>query len=191
VIAKSAEDDAPLPLCGYETKEATQKKISLAQCFTPGATGLVSAQGDLMKRTLHAHYMISWDPRGRTNLPLEGRKIVCDKMRLRGLCSGFRRHYQSQCHTVFEKFPGYERSVLAWASACFRNPARPRKALKPIWIKNVTVMRGTVFLRLSSESENEPSTFKFRRRTSSKPVLEPTSESTEPVYFCNPLTKAY
>jgi fatty-acyl-CoA synthase len=178
VIGEIREDDPRFRFDGYETKEATQKKI-LRNVFKPGDAWFRT--GDLMKRDAYGYYYFM-DRVGDT-FRWKAENVATNEVA--GTLSGFEGITQANVYGV--EVPGYD-GRAGMASLVSETPPDLAK-LKAYLDKELPHYARPVFLRLSSESETT-STFKFKKTNLVKAGFDP-DRITEPVYFCNPQTKAY
>lgn len=177
-IGEIRSDDARFRFDGYETKEATQKKI-LRDVFKPGDAWFRT--GDLMKRDAHGYFYFM-DRVGDT-FRWKAENVATNEVA--GVLSGFEGVTQANVYGV--EVPGYD-GRAGMASIVSDTP--PDLALLKAFLdKELPHYARPVFLRLSQESETT-STFKFKKTNLVKAGFDPERIS-EPVYFCNPQTKAY
>lgn len=177
-IGEIRSDDARFRFDGYETKEATQKKI-LRDVFKPGDAWFRT--GDLMKRDGHGYYYFM-DRVGDT-FRWKAENVATNEVA--GVLSGFKGVTQANVYGV--EVPGYD-GRAGMASIVSDTPPDLVK-LKTFLDKELPHYARPVFLRLSQESETT-STFKFKKTNLVKAGFDPERIS-EPVYYCNPQTKAY
>jgi fatty-acyl-CoA synthase len=178
VIGEIREDDPRFRFEGYQTKEATQKKI-LRDVFKPGDAWFRT--GDLMKRDAHGYYYFM-DRVGDT-FRWKAENVATNEVA--GVLSGFEGVTQANVYGV--EVPGYD-GRAGMASIVSDTPPDLEK-LKAFLDKELPHYARPVFLRLSRESETT-STFKFKKTNLVKAGFDPERIS-EPVYYCNPQTKAY
>lgn len=178
VIGEIREDDARFRFDGYETKEATQKKI-LRDVFKPGDAWFRT--GDLMKRDAHGYYYFM-DRVGDT-FRWKAENVATNEVA--GVLSGFTGVTQANVYGVEVK--GYD--GRAGMAALVSDTPPDLVLLKEYLDKELPHYARPVFLRLSQESETT-STFKFKKTNLVKAGFDPERIS-EPVYYCNPQTKAY
>lgn len=178
VIGEIREDDPRFRFDGYETKEATQKKI-LRDVFKKGDAWFRT--GDLMKQDQHGYYYFM-DRVGDT-FRWKAENVATNEVA--GVLSGFEGVTQANVYGV--EVPGYDGRAGMAALVSETPPDLP--ALKAYLDKELPHYARPVFLRLSSESETT-STFKFKKTNLVKAGFDP-ERITEPVYYCNPQTKAY
>jgi fatty-acyl-CoA synthase len=178
VIGEIREDDARFRFDGYETKEATQKKI-LRNVFKPGDAWFRT--GDLMKRDGYGYYYFM-DRVGDT-FRWKAENVATNEVA--GVLSGFPGVTQANVYGV--EVPGYD-GRAGMASIVSDTPPDLEK-LRAYLDKELPHYARPVFLRLSRESETT-STFKFKKTNLVKAGFDPERIS-EPVYYCNPQTKAY
>lgn len=178
VIGEIRQDDPRFRFDGYETKEATQKKI-LRDVFKPGDAWFRT--GDLMKRDGHGYYYFM-DRVGDT-FRWKAENVATNEVA--GVLSGFEGVTQANVYGV--EVPGYD-GRAGMASIVSDTP--PDLAQLKVYLdKELPHYARPVFLRLSQESETT-STFKFKKTNLVKAGFDPERIS-EPVYYCNPQTKAY
>ena len=178
VIGEIREDDPRFRFDGYETKEATQKKI-LRDVFKPGDAWFRT--GDLMKRDSLGYYYFM-DRVGDT-FRWKAENVATNEVA--GTLSGFEGVTQANVYGV--EVPGYD-GRAGMASLVIEGEP-DLKALKAYLDRELPHYARPVFLRLSSESETT-STFKFKKTNLVKAGFDPERIS-EPVYFCNPQTGSY
>jgi fatty-acyl-CoA synthase len=178
VIGEIREDDARFRFDGYETKEATQKKI-LRDVFKPGDAWFRT--GDLMKRDHHGYYYFM-DRVGDT-FRWKAENVATNEVA--GVLSGFEGVTQANVYGV--EVPGYD-GRAGMASIVSDTPP-DLVTLKAYLDKELPHYARPVFLRLSQESETT-STFKFKKTNLVKAGFDPDRIS-EPVYYCDPQTGAY
>ncbi|GHA98550.1 long-chain-acyl-CoA synthetase [Algimonas arctica] len=178
VIGEIREDDARFRFDGYETKEATQKKI-LRNVFKPGDAWFRT--GDLMKRDGYGYYYFM-DRVGDT-FRWKAENVATNEVA--GVLSGFKGVTQANVYGV--EVSGYD--GRAGMASIVSDTTPDLKKLKAFLDKELPHYARPVFLRLSQESETT-STFKFKKTNLVKAGFDPDRIS-EPVYYCNPQTKAY
>ena len=178
VIGEIREDDARFRFDGYETKEATQKKI-LRNVFKPDDAWFRT--GDLMKRDAHGYYYFM-DRVGDT-FRWKAENVATNEVA--GVLSGFEGVTQANVYGV--EVPGYD--GRAGMAAIVSDTPPDLEELKNYLETELPHYARPVFLRLSRESETT-STFKFKKTNLVKAGFDP-ERITEPVYYCNPETKSY
>ncbi|MGB6230093.1 MAG: long-chain-acyl-CoA synthetase [Litorimonas sp.] len=178
VIGEIREDDPRFRFDGYETKEATQKKI-LRDVFKKGDAWFRT--GDLMKQDEHGYYYFM-DRVGDT-FRWKAENVATNEVA--GVLSGFTGITQANVYGV--EVPGYD--GRAGMAALVSETPPDLEELKTYLDRELPHYARPVFLRLSSESETT-STFKFKKTNLVKAGFDPERIS-EPVYFCNPQTKTY
>ncbi len=178
VIGEIREDDPRFRFDGYETKEATQKKI-LRDVFKPGDAWFRT--GDLMKRDQHGYFYFI-DRVGDT-FRWKAENVATNEVA--GVLSGFAGVTQANVYGV--EVPGYDGRAGMAAIVSEQEP--DLSALKAYLDQELPHYARPVFLRLSKESETT-STFKFKKTNLVKAGFDPERIS-EPVYFANPATGAY
>ncbi|MEL6686131.1 MAG: long-chain-acyl-CoA synthetase [Pseudomonadota bacterium] len=178
VIGEIREDDARFRFDGYETKEATQKKI-LRNVFKPGDAWFRT--GDLMKQDEHGYYYFM-DRVGDT-FRWKAENVATNEVA--GVLSGFEGITQANVYGV--EVPGYD--GRAGMAALVSETPPDLVALKAYLDKELPHYARPVFLRLSNESETT-STFKFKKTNLVKAGFDPERIS-EPVYYCDPESKSY
>lgn len=178
VIGEIRADDPRFRFDGYETKEATQKKI-LRDVFKPGDAWFRT--GDLMKRDAHGYYYFM-DRVGDT-FRWKAENVATNEVA--GVLSRYEGITQANVYGV--EVPGYD--GRAGMAALVSETPPDLAALKAFLDKELPHYARPVFLRLSNESETT-STFKFKKTNLVKAGFDPERIS-EPVYYCNPQTKAY
>lgn len=178
VIGEIREDDARFRFEGYQTKEATQKKI-LRNVFKPGDAWFRT--GDLMKRDEHGYYYFL-DRVGDT-FRWKAENVATNEVA--GVLSGFPGVTQANVYGV--EVPGYDgRAGMASIVSEFMPDL---KALRDYLDAELPHYARPVFLRLSKESETT-STFKFKKTNLVKAGFDP-DRIEEPVFFCDPRTGGY
>lgn len=178
VIGEIRQDDPRFRFDGYETKEATQKKI-LRDVFKKGDAWFRT--GDLMKQDEHGYYYFM-DRVGDT-YRWKAENVATNEVA--GVFSGFEGITQANVYGV--EVPGYD--GRAGMAALVSETPPDLSALKAYLDQELPHYARPVFLRLSNESETT-STFKFKKTNLVKAGFDPERIS-EPVYFCNPQTGAY
>ena len=178
VIGEIREDDPRFRFDGYETKEATQKKI-LRDVFKPGDAWFRT--GDLMKQDEHGYYYFM-DRVGDT-FRWKAENVATNEVA--GVLSGFEGITQANVYGV--EVPGYD--GRAGMAALVSETPPDLDALKAYLDQELPHYARPVFLRLSSESETT-STFKFKKTNLVKAGFDPARIS-EPVYYCDPTTNTY
>lgn len=178
VIGEIREDDPRFRFEGYQTKEATQKKI-LRDVFKPGDAWFRT--GDLMKRDALGYYYFM-DRVGDT-FRWKAENVATNEVA--GVLSGFAGVTQANVYGV--EVPGYD-GRAGMASIVSDTPP-DLSALKAYLDAELPHYARPVFLRLSRESETT-STFKFKKTNLVKAGFNPERIS-EPVYFCDPKTGGY
>lgn len=178
VIGEIRQDDPRFRFDGYETKEATQKKI-LRDVFKPGDAWFRT--GDLMKRDAHGFYYFM-DRVGDT-FRWKAENVATNEVA--GILSGFEGITQANVYGV--EVPGYD--GRAGMAALVSETPPDLGQLKAFLDQELPHYARPVFLRLSRESETT-STFKFKKTNLVKAGFDPDRIS-EPVYYCNPQTQAY
>ncbi|WP_298913434.1 long-chain-acyl-CoA synthetase [uncultured Algimonas sp.] len=178
VIGEIREDDPRFRFDGYQTKEATQKKI-LRDVFKPGDAWFRT--GDLMKRDGHGYYYFI-DRVGDT-FRWKAENVATNEVA--GVLSGFEGVTQANVYGV--EVPGYD--GRAGMAALVSDTPPDLEKLKAYLDTELPHYARPVFLRLSDESETT-STFKFKKTNLVKAGFDPNRIS-EPVYYCDPQTGAY
>lgn len=178
VIGEIRTDDPRFRFDGYETKEATQKKI-LRNVFKPGDAWFRT--GDLMKRDAQGYYYFI-DRVGDT-FRWKAENVATNEVA--GILSRYEGITQANVYGV--EVPGYD--GRAGMAALVSETPPDLAALKAYLDTELPHYARPVFLRLSSESETT-STFKFKKTNLVKAGFDPERIS-EPVYFANPQSKAY
>ena len=178
VIGEIREDDPRFRFDGYETKEATQKKI-LHNVFKPDDAWFRT--GDLMKRDAHGYYYFM-DRVGDT-FRWKAENVATNEVA--GVLAGFGGITQANVYGV--EVSGHD--GRAGMAALVSETPPDLEQLKAYLDKELPHYARPVFLRLSSESETT-STFKFKKTNLVKAGFDP-SRISEPVYYSNPQTKAY
>ena len=173
VIGEIREDDPRFRFEGYQTKEATQKKI-LRDVFKPGDAWFRT--GDLMKRdSLGYYYFI--DRVGDT-YRWKAENVATNEVA--GVLSNFDGVTQANVYGV--AVPGYD--GRAGMAAIVSDGEPDLTALKEHIDAALPLYARPVFLRLSQESETT-STFKFKKTNLVKAGFDPERIS-EPVFYCDP-----
>ncbi len=178
VIGEIRNDDPRFRFEGYETKEATQKKI-LRDVFKPGDAWFRT--GDLMKRDGHGYYYFM-DRVGDT-FRWKAENVATNEVA--GQLSEFDGITQANVYGV--KVPGYDGK--AGMAAIVSEVEPDLAALKAHIDAELPHYARPVFLRLSRESETT-STFKFKKTNLVKAGFDPDRIS-DPVFFANPKSGAY
>ncbi|WP_409432289.1 long-chain-acyl-CoA synthetase [Litorimonas sp. RW-G-Af-16] len=178
MIGEIRTDDPRFRFDGYETKEATQKKI-LRNVFKKGDAWFRT--GDLMKRDALGYYYFM-DRVGDTY-----------RWKAENVATG-------EVAAVLSSFPGVTQANVygvdvqgydgrAGMAAIVSETAPDLAALKSLVDKELPHYARPVFLRLSRESDTT-STFKFKKTNLVKAGFDP-EKVDEPMYYCNPQTGAY
>jgi len=178
LIAEIRNDDARFRFEGYQTKEATQKKI-LRDVFNKGDAWFRT--GDLLRRD-NLGYFYFVDRVGDT---YRWRAENVATGEVAAALSKFKGITQANVYGV--EVPGYD--GRAGMGAIVSEGAPDMKALKAHIEANLPHYAQPVFLRLSEESDTT-STFKFKKTNLVKAGFNPANIS-EPIYFANPASGEY
>ena len=178
LIAEIRNDDARFRFEGYQTKEATQKKI-LRDVFKKGDAWFRT--GDLLRRD-NLGYFYFVDRVGDT---YRWRAENVATGEVAAALSKFEGITQANVYGV--EVPGYD--GRAGMGAIVSEGAPDMKALKAHIEANLPHYAQPVFLRLSEESDTT-STFKFKKTNLVKAGFNPANIS-EPIYFSNPASGKY
>ena len=178
LIAEIRNDDARFRFEGYQTKEATQKKI-LRDVFYNGDAWFRT--GDLLRRD-NLGYFYFVDRVGDT---YRWRAENVATGEVAAALSKFKGITQANVYGV--EVPGYD--GRAGMGAIVSEGAPDMKALKAHIEANLPHYAQPVFLRLSEESDTT-STFKFKKTNLVKAGFNPANIS-EPIYFANPASGEY
>ncbi len=178
LIGEIRNEDPRFRFEGYETKEATQKKI-LRHVFKKDDAWFRT--GDLLKRDNLGYYYFM-DRVGDT-YRWKAENVATGEVA--AALSKFAGITQANVYGV--EVPGYDGRAGMGAIVAEEPP--DMKALKAHLETSLPHYARPVFLRLSSESETT-STFKFKKTNLVKAGFNPDNIS-DPVYFANPATGAY
>lgn len=178
LIAEIRNDDARFRFEGYQTKEATQKKI-LRNVFTKDDAWFRT--GDLLKKD-KLGYFYFMDRVGDTYRWRAENVATGEVAAALSKFSGI-----TQANVYGVEVPGYD--GRAGMGAIVSEDAPDMKALKAHIEANLPHYARPVFLRLSKESDTT-STFKFKKTNLVKAGFDPANIS-EPLYFANPASGAY
>ena len=178
LIAEIRNDDPRFRFEGYETKEATQKKI-LRDVFKKGDAWFRT--GDLLKRD-KLGYFYFMDRVGDT-YRWKAENVATGEVA--AALSRFEGVTQANVYGVM--VPGYD--GRAGMAAIIAEGQPDMGALKTHIEVNLPHYARPVFLRLSQEAETT-STFKFKKTNLVKAGFDPANIS-EPLYYANPRTNAY
>jgi len=178
LIGEIRNDDPRFRFEGYETKEATQKKI-LGNVFKKNDAWFRT--GDLLKRdNLGYYYFI--DRVGDT-YRWKAENVATGEVA--AALSKFGGITQANVYGV--EVPGYDGRAGMGAIVAEETP--DMKALKTHIEASLPHYARPVFLRLSKESDTT-STFKFKKTNLVKAGFDPANIS-EPIYFANPASGNY
>ena len=178
LIAEIRNDDPRFRFEGYETKEATQKKI-LRDVFKKGDAWFRT--GDLLKRD-KLGYFYFMDRVGDT-YRWKAENVATGEVA--AALSRFEGITQANVYGVM--VPGYD--GRAGMAAIIAEGQPDMVALKTHIETNLPHYARPVFLRLSQEAETT-STFKFKKTNLVKAGFDPANIS-EPLYYANSRTGAY
>ena len=178
LIAEIRNDDSRFRFEGYETKEATQKKI-LRNVFKKGDAWFRT--GDLLKRD-KLGYFYFMDRVGDT-YRWKAENVATGEVA--AALSRFEGVTQANVYGV--QVPGYD--GRAGMAAVIAEGQPDMAALKAHIESSLPHYAQPVFLRLSQEAETT-STFKFKKTNLVKAGFDPANIS-EPLYYANPATDAY
>ena len=178
LIGEIRNEDPRFRFEGYETKEATQKKI-LRHVFKKDDAWFRT--GDLLKRDNLGYYYFM-DRVGDT-YRWKAENVATGEVA--AALSKFAGITQANVYGV--EVPGYD--GRAGMGAIVAEDPPDMKALKAHLEASLPHYARPVFLRLSSESETT-STFKFKKTNLVKAGFSPANIS-DPVYFANPASGAY
>ena len=178
LVAEIRNDDARFRFEGYQTKEATQKKI-LRDVFNKGDAWFRT--GDLLRRdNLGYYYFVD-----RVGDTYRWRAENVATGEVAAALSNFGGITQANVYGV--EVPGYD--GRAGMGAIVSEGVPDMKALKAHIEANLPHYAQPVFLRLSDESDTT-STFKFKKTNLVKAGFNPANIS-EPIYFANPASGDY
>ena len=178
LIAEIRQDDARFRFEGYQTKEATEKKI-LRDVFKKGDAWFRT--GDLLKRD-KLGYFYFMDRVGDT-YRWKAENVATGEVA--AALSKFKGVTQANVYGV--QVPGYD--GRAGMAAVVAEGSPDMKALKDHIEASLPHYARPVFLRMSQEAETT-STFKFKKTNLVKAGFDPANIS-EPLYFANPGSGAY
>ena len=178
LIAEIRNDDARFRFEGYQTKEATQKKI-LRDAFKKGDAWFRT--GDLLKRD-KLGYFYFMDRVGDT-YRWKAENVATGEVA--AALSKFEGVTQANVYGV--RVPGYD--GRAGMAAVISEGQPDMKALKAHVDASLPHYARPVFLRLSQEAETT-STFKFKKTNLVKAGFDPANIS-EPLYYADPDSGAY
>ena len=178
MIGEIREDDARFRFDGYDTKEATNKKI-LKDVFKKGDRWFRT--GDLMKRDMDGYFYFM-DRVGDT-YRWKAENVAT------GEVAAVLSQYQgvTQANVYGVDVPGYDGRAGMASLVCETPP--DLQALKTLLNNELPHYARPVFLRLSNESDTT-STFKFKKTNLVKAGFNPANIS-DPVYFANPTSDSY
>ncbi len=178
LIAEIRNDDPRFRFEGYQTKEATQKKI-LRDVFKKGDAWFRT--GDLLKRDKLGYFYFT-DRVGDT-YRWKAENVATGEVA--AALSRFAGVTQANVYGV--QVPGYD--GRAGMAAVISDGQPDMKALKAHVEGSLPHYARPIFLRLSQEAETT-STFKFKKTNLVKAGFDPANIS-EPLYFANPASGAY
>ena len=178
LIGEIRPDEARFRFDGYETKEATEKKI-LRDVFKKGDAWFRT--GDLMKRDQHGYYYFI-DRVGDT-FRWKAENVATGEVA--AAISKFEGITQANVYGV--RVPGYD--GRAGMASIISDKEPDLKALNRHLEKALPHYARPVFLRLSKETETT-STFKFKKTNLVKAGFDP-SKITEPVYVFDDAQESY
>ena len=178
LIGEIRPDEARFRFDGYETKEATEKKI-LRDVFKKGDAWFRT--GDLMKRDQHGYYYFI-DRVGDT-FRWKAENVATGEVA--AAISKFEGITQANVYGV--RVPGYD--GRAGMASIISDKEPDLKALNRHLEKALPHYARPVFLRLSKETETT-STFKFKKTNLVKAGFDP-SKITEPVYVFDDAQDGY
>ena len=178
MIGEIRNDDPRFRFEGYETEEATNKKI-LKDVFKKGDRWFRT--GDLMKRDEN-DYFYFMDRVGDT-YRWKAENVATGEVA--AVLSKFEGITQANVYGV--DVPGYD--GRAGMASLVSETELDLAALKALVDKELPHYARPVFLRLSSESDTT-STFKFKKTNLVKAGFNPANIS-EPIYYANPTTQEY
>jgi len=178
MIGEIRNDDPRFRFEGYETEEATNKKI-LKDVFKKGDRWFRT--GDLMKRDENGYFYFM-DRVGDT-YRWKAENVATGEVA--SVLSQYEGVTQANVYGV--DVPGYD-GRAGMASIVSETPPN-LEALKALINKELPHYARPVFLRLSTESDTT-STFKFKKTNLVKAGFNPANIS-EPIYFSNPTTDSF
>lgn len=178
MIGEIRNDDPRFRFEGYETEEATNKKI-LKDVFKKGDRWFRT--GDLMKRDEHGYFYFM-DRVGDT-YRWKAENVATGEVA--AVLSQYEGVTQANVYGV--DVPGYD-GRAGMASIISETPP-DLAALKALINSELPHYARPVFLRLSTESDTT-STFKFKKTNLVKAGFNPANIS-EPIYFANPTTDSF
>lgn len=178
LVGEIRNDDPRFRFEGYETKEATQKKI-LRNVFKKDDAWFRT--GDLLKRDDLGYYYfvdrVGDTYRWKAENVATG-EVAASLSKFTGI---------TQANVYGVDVPGYD--GRAGMGAIVAEDAPDMKALKAHLEASLPHYARPVFLRLSKESDTT-STFKFKKTNLVKAGFDPANIS-EPIYFANPASGNY
>jgi len=178
MIGEIRNDDPRFRFEGYETEEATNKKI-LKDVFKKGDRWFRT--GDLMKRDENGYFFFM-DRVGDT-YRWKAENVATGEVA--AVLSQFEGVTQANVYGV--DVPGYD--GRAGMASIVSEVEPDLAALKALVNQELPHYARPVFLRLSNESDTT-STFKFKKTNLVKAGFNPANIS-EPIYYANPTTDAY
>ena len=178
MIGEIRNDDPRFRFEGYETEEATNKKI-LKDVFKKGDRWFRT--GDLMRRDENGYFFFM-DRVGDT-YRWKAENVATGEVA--AVLSQFEGVTQANVYGV--DVPGYD--GRAGMASIISETEPDLVKLKALVDKELPLYARPVFLRLSSESDTT-STFKFKKTNLVKAGFNPANIS-EPIYFANPTTGTF